>query len=206
MFDGNVAVYNLQTANATEPIYMSRGIHGKHSDVVWEVKWGPDMPDGEINFYSVSADGCVFNWILMQSKLSITTIITLYLEREFVGGPDGNNIKLKGFFHPQLGNILSNYYLNSNKKNLSLNSMWYKYGFPSEAAKYFFDRHRGRRHIQVQHRIQFAVFDVIRRPLSASLSYRFQQIQLKYICFVQCWLARKDLGRYAEVCNCSRAR
>lgn len=97
MFDGNVAVYNLQAINPVEPIYMSRGKHhGKHSDVVWEVKWGPDMPDGEINFYSVSADGRVFNWVLMQSKLTITTIITLYLEQEFVGGPDGNDIKLKG--------------------------------------------------------------------------------------------------------------
>lgn len=95
MFDGNVAVYNLQTSS-NQPIYMSRGIHGKHSKVVWEVKWGIDMQDGEINFYSVSADGTVFNWILMQSKLSLTTIITLYLNQEFTGGPDGNVIKLKG--------------------------------------------------------------------------------------------------------------
>lgn len=109
MFDGNVAVYNLQKST-TEPIYKSRGIHGKHSDVVWEVKWGPDMPDGEINFYSISSDGRVFNWVLMQSKLTITTIITLFLDREFVGGPDGTDIKLKGcgtcmIFHPKLPNI-----------------------------------------------------------------------------------------------------
>lgn len=94
MFDGNVAVYNLQK-NATLPIYTSSGIHGKHSDVVWEIKWGPDMPDGEINFYSISADGRVFNWVLMQNKLAITTIITLFLEKEFIGGPDENKIKLK---------------------------------------------------------------------------------------------------------------
>lgn len=94
MFDGNVAVYNLQT-NPTVPIYISSGIHGKHSDIVWEIKWGPDMPDGEINFYSISADGRVFNWVLMQNKLAITTIITLFLDKEFIGGPDENNIKLK---------------------------------------------------------------------------------------------------------------
>lgn len=94
MYDGNVAVYNLQT-NPTDPIYVSKG-HGKHSDIVWEVKWGPDMQDGEINFYSISGDGRVFNWVLMQSKLAITTIITLFLDKDYIGGPEGNNIKLKG--------------------------------------------------------------------------------------------------------------
>lgn len=70
----------------------------------FQIKWGPDMQDGEINFYSVSADGRVFNWVLMQNKLAITTIITLYLDKS-VGGPDGTNIRLKGcgtcmVFHP----------------------------------------------------------------------------------------------------------
>lgn len=105
MFDGNVAVYNLQK-NPTQPIYKSRGTCGKHSDVVWDVKWGPDMPDGEINFYTISGDGRVSNMVLMQSKLSITTIITLYLEETFMGGPDGNDIRLKAagtcmIFHPK---------------------------------------------------------------------------------------------------------
>lgn len=64
------------------------------------------MTDGEINFYSISGDGRVFNWVLMQSKLTITTIITLYLDKEHTDGPDGNNIKLKGcgtcmIFHPK---------------------------------------------------------------------------------------------------------
>lgn len=36
MYDGNVAVYNLQT-NPTDPIYVSKGANGKHSDVIWEV-------------------------------------------------------------------------------------------------------------------------------------------------------------------------
>lgn len=120
MYDGNVCVYNLQIGTK-EPIYMSHGVNGKHSECVWEVKstpssdmgspfslqikWGPDMQDGEINFYSVSADGRVFNWVLMQNKLAITTIITLYLDNNAVGGPDGTNIRLKGcgtcmVFHP----------------------------------------------------------------------------------------------------------
>ncbi|KAJ6643291.1 Dynein intermediate chain 2, ciliary [Pseudolycoriella hygida] len=105
MYDGNVAVYNLQT-NPSQPLYVSKGVNCKHSDVIWEMKWGPDMPDGEINFYSVSADGRVFNWVLMQNKLSVTTIITLYLDKEHIGNPDGTDIQLKAcgtcmIFHPK---------------------------------------------------------------------------------------------------------
>ena len=95
LYDGNVCVHNLQLG-VKEPVYMSQGVNGKHSECVWEIKWGPDMPDGEINFYSVSSDGQVFNWVLMQNKLAITKIITLFLERDLVGGPDGTDIKLRG--------------------------------------------------------------------------------------------------------------
>lgn len=105
LYDGNVCVYNLQLGTK-EPVYISQGVNCKHSECVWGIKWGPDMPDGEINFYSISGDGRVFNWVLMQSKLAITTIITLYLDRGVVGGPDGTDIKLRGCgtcmeFHPK---------------------------------------------------------------------------------------------------------
>lgn len=111
MYDGNVAVYNLQST--LEPLYMSKG--GKHSECVWEIKWGKDMVDGEINFYSVSGDGRVFNWVMMQNKLALTTIMTLYLSQgdealtsgstELKAGPDGTDMKLKAcgtclVFHP----------------------------------------------------------------------------------------------------------
>lgn len=110
MYDGNVAVYNLQVSTA-EPLYLSKGVGGKHLDLVWEIKWGLDMPDGEINFYSMSGDGRVFNWVLMQSKLSITTIITLFLGKEHTGGPDGSFMKLKGI-RSDLNNFFLNNYFN----------------------------------------------------------------------------------------------
>lgn len=100
MFDGNVAVYNLET-NPNQPVYISRGTDGKHSNIVWEVKWGIDMQDGELNFYSIAADGIIYNWVLMQSQLSLTTITTLYVDQEISAGPDGNTVKLKGFFFSQ---------------------------------------------------------------------------------------------------------
>ncbi|XP_065092817.1 dynein intermediate chain 2, ciliary isoform X1 [Ochlerotatus camptorhynchus] len=104
LYDGNVIVYNLQVGTK-EPVYMSHGVNGKHSECVWELKWGPDMQDGEINFFTVSGDGRVFNWVLMQNKLAITTIISLFLDIDQVGGPDGSTLKLKGcgmcmVFHP----------------------------------------------------------------------------------------------------------
>uniref|UniRef100_A0A182UUJ9 Dynein intermediate chain 2, ciliary n=1 Tax=Anopheles merus TaxID=30066 RepID=A0A182UUJ9_ANOME len=105
LYDGNVIVYNLQVGTKEGPVYISHGVNGKHAECVWEIKWGPDMQDGEINFFSVSADGKVFNWVLMQNKLAITTIITLFLELDQVSGPDGSTLRLKGsgtcmVFHP----------------------------------------------------------------------------------------------------------
>ncbi|XP_031620811.1 dynein intermediate chain 2, ciliary [Contarinia nasturtii] len=109
MFDGNVAVYNLQS-NPSQAMYMSRGTDGKHSNIVWEVKWGIDMQDGELNFYSISNDGIIYNWVLMQSQLSSTIIATLFMDQEISAAPDGHSVKLKAAgtcmtFHPKLSNI-----------------------------------------------------------------------------------------------------
>ncbi|XP_037895321.1 dynein intermediate chain 1, axonemal [Glossina fuscipes] len=104
LYDGNVAVYSLKD-NITNPLYMSMGITQKHAELVWQVKWGPDMTDGEINFYSVSSGGRVFHWVLMPNKLMVTTIITMYLENAHIEGPDGTELHLMSCgscmrFHP----------------------------------------------------------------------------------------------------------
>ena len=65
---------------------------------VSKVKWAPDLPDGEMNFFSVAADGKINNWILMQNELSVTTITVLYLEKDPVPGPDGTFVRVKGNF------------------------------------------------------------------------------------------------------------
>uniref|UniRef100_W8AIE2 Dynein intermediate chain 2, ciliary n=2 Tax=Ceratitis capitata TaxID=7213 RepID=W8AIE2_CERCA len=104
MYDGSVAVYNLRE-DFEKPLYLSVGVHNKHSECAWEIKWGPDMADGEINFYSVSTDGRVFNWVLMQNDFMITTITTLFLTNGIVEGPDGTEVHLRSCgscmkFHP----------------------------------------------------------------------------------------------------------
>ncbi|XP_053964921.1 dynein intermediate chain 2, ciliary [Anastrepha ludens] len=104
MYDGSVAVYNLRDTY-DKPLYLSVGVHNKHEECAWEIKWGPDMADGEINFYSVSTDGRVFNWVLMQNDFMITTITTLCLTNGIVEGPDGTEVQLRSCgscmkFHP----------------------------------------------------------------------------------------------------------
>jgi len=54
------------------------------------------MSDGEVNFFSVSADGNVYNWVLTQHDLSHTLIITLSLSSDPIPGPDGTSIPLTG--------------------------------------------------------------------------------------------------------------
>lgn len=54
------------------------------------------MSDGEMNFFSVSSDGRIFNWILLQNQLQKNLILNLYLAIDPVPAPDGNLIQLKG--------------------------------------------------------------------------------------------------------------
>lgn len=49
-----------------------------------------------MNFYSVSSDGKVFNWVLMQNELAQTLVIVLYLEMDAINGPDGTMIRMSG--------------------------------------------------------------------------------------------------------------
>jgi dynein intermediate chain 1 len=54
------------------------------------------MPDGEVNFFSVSADGNVYNWVLTQHVLSQILIISLLFSFDPISGPDGTLIPLRG--------------------------------------------------------------------------------------------------------------
>lgn len=61
-----------------------------------QVCWGSDLQDGELNFFSVSSDGQVFNWVLMQNELAQTLVITLYLDMDPIPGPDGTMLRMTG--------------------------------------------------------------------------------------------------------------
>ncbi|KAG8284801.1 cytoplasmic dynein with WD40 domain [Homalodisca vitripennis] len=105
LYDGTVAVYNIQLPTK-ERQFQSNSVTNKHGGIVWQVCWGEDLQDGEMNFYSVSSDGRVFNWVLMQNELAQTLVIVLYLEMDPVNGPDGTMIRMTGCgtaiaFHPK---------------------------------------------------------------------------------------------------------
>lgn len=120
-YDGNVSVYNIKETYK-QPLYLSESVKGKHGECVCEVifnflytfyfknffqiKWGLDMLDGELNFYSVSVDGKILHWILMPNILAVIPIITLFIKRSVAPGPDGTEMQLKSCgtclsFHPQ---------------------------------------------------------------------------------------------------------
>ncbi|CAG9767841.1 unnamed protein product [Ceutorhynchus assimilis] len=94
LYDGSVLVYNVQ-ASCQIPAFKSDNVTNKHKGIVWDVKWAPDLPDGELNFYSVSCDGDINNWVLMQNELAVTTILSLGFDNDPVIGPDGTHLKLK---------------------------------------------------------------------------------------------------------------
>ncbi|XP_076393246.1 dynein intermediate chain 2, ciliary isoform X4 [Megachile rotundata] len=107
--DGAVAVYNIMLP-PTAPQYKSNDVVQKHGGIVWEVCWAPDTEEGNLAFYSVSIDGKINYWILNQNELGLTTVMTLFLDRPPIPGPDGTMITLKGCgtciaFHPADQNI-----------------------------------------------------------------------------------------------------
>ncbi|XP_043249584.1 dynein intermediate chain 2, ciliary [Colletes gigas] len=107
--DGAVAVYNVMLPPTT-PQYKSNDVTQKHGGIVWEVCWAPDTEEGNLAFYSVSIDGKINYWILNQNDLGLTTVMTLFLDRPPIAGPDGTMITLKGCgtclaFHPADQNV-----------------------------------------------------------------------------------------------------
>jgi len=77
LYDGVVLVYDVRNKNK-QPIYQSSVKSKKHTDPVWQVIWNPDVSK-YYNFYSISSDGRVMNWILMKDKFEPEEVIRLKL-------------------------------------------------------------------------------------------------------------------------------
>jgi len=94
-YDGSVGVYNV--AEKTEkPLYLSTAKSGKHTDPVWQVKWQKEYLDGNLNFFSVSADGRVVQWIIVKSELHFTDVIKLKMNDVSEDGPEGTRLTTLG--------------------------------------------------------------------------------------------------------------
>ena len=53
------------------PIYSSSIKTGKHTDPVWQVFWQAEDLAKELNFFSISSDGRVANWIMSKNELKM---------------------------------------------------------------------------------------------------------------------------------------
>ena len=81
MYDGSVAVFDLsRKRNRESPLVRSTAKTGKHTDPVWSVEWHEDDVDQNRNFSSVSSDGRVTTWTMLQKELQHTDVIRLELD------------------------------------------------------------------------------------------------------------------------------
>ncbi|TNJ28987.1 Dynein intermediate chain [Giardia muris] len=70
LYDGNIALYNLTDCSL---IAMSDSQTGKHTDLVWSVRWRTDVSSSSLSFFSASSDGYVFVWSLVKSVLRLVS-------------------------------------------------------------------------------------------------------------------------------------
>ncbi|KAI9345238.1 WD40-repeat-containing domain protein [Obelidium mucronatum] len=75
---GMIACFTLKNPSYPEFLYltesgvMSLDFHPQHTDPVWQVCWQKDDLDDNMNFFSVSSDGRVAQWTLLQNELIYT--------------------------------------------------------------------------------------------------------------------------------------
>lgn len=77
LYNGLVQVYDIRTSGRL-PIYESSKISKRHTDPVWQVKWG-DNYNGLNNFYSISSDGRILKWVLMKDRLEGEVVMSIRL-------------------------------------------------------------------------------------------------------------------------------
>ena len=75
-YDGNVAVFDVRRKEDA-PLYASSVKTGKHTDPVWQISWQDEDLSKDLNFYSVSTDGTVANWVMTTSELKMEPVMEL---------------------------------------------------------------------------------------------------------------------------------
>mmetsp|Transcript_20735 Transcript_20735/g.44244 ORF Transcript_20735/g.44244 Transcript_20735/m.44244 type:complete len:675 (+) Transcript_20735:79-2103(+) len=95
LYDGTVLVYDVR-AKMKKAIYQSTVRTNKHTDPVWEVRWNTDAAGGTLNFFSISSDGRVSNWLLMKNKLESEEVMELKLLSGSTAGGEEDETSLAG--------------------------------------------------------------------------------------------------------------
>ncbi len=79
LYDGTVCVYDVRVKTSL-PVYSSNNPKTKHTDPVWEIRWQKEEAGKSPNFFSVSSDGRVTNWITNKSELINEDLVELKLQ------------------------------------------------------------------------------------------------------------------------------
>lgn len=74
---GNIAIYNVKNAD-NKPVVESKDLEGKHTDIIWELRWVERDTKGEA-LVSISGDGRVIEWS-MKKGLEFTELMQLKRE------------------------------------------------------------------------------------------------------------------------------
>lgn len=90
-YDGTVIVYDVRN-KANRPIYTSTIKTGKHTDPVWQVNWQEEDLAKELNFYSISSDGRVANWIMSKNELKMEPVMQLKIVSTAKDDPEESSL------------------------------------------------------------------------------------------------------------------
>jgi dynein intermediate chain 1 len=90
-YDGTVMVYDVRN-KGMRPIYSSSIKTGKHTDPVWQVFWQAEDLAKELNFFSISSDGRVANWIMSKNELKMEPIMQLKLVNSVKDDPEETSL------------------------------------------------------------------------------------------------------------------
>lgn len=74
---GNIAIFNIR-ADDLKPIYDSKDLEGKHTDIIWELQWVDKEAKPEA-LVTISGDGRVLEWS-MKKGLEMTDLTQLKRE------------------------------------------------------------------------------------------------------------------------------
>jgi len=90
-YDGVVMVYDVRN-KVNRPIYASSIRTGKHTDPVWQVHWQEEDLAKELNFFSISSDGRVANWIMSKNELKMEPVMQLKLVNAVKDDPEETSL------------------------------------------------------------------------------------------------------------------
>jgi dynein intermediate chain 1 len=90
-YDGTVIVYDVRN-KANRPIYISTIKTGRHTDPVWQVNWQEEDLAKELNFYSISSDGRVANWVMSKNELKMEPVMQLKLVSTAKDDPEESSL------------------------------------------------------------------------------------------------------------------